>query len=100
MLPFKISPPPYVPRSDDYRVPCTTAPELFFSPDRQERPDEHATRVAAAKRICSGCTIRATCGAWALENREWGIWGGHTEAEHGYRPTTRRLVTHTEAAAA
>ncbi|PSJ29573.1 hypothetical protein B7P34_06810 [Streptosporangium nondiastaticum] len=100
MPPIKITPPPYVPRSNEYRVPCATAPALFFPPDRQELPKEYAERVAAAKEVCSGCAIRSTCGAWAREHREWGIWGGRTEAEHAYRPTSRRHVARTEAAAA
>ncbi|MEW2580144.1 WhiB family transcriptional regulator [Streptomyces syringium] len=104
MPPIKIVPPPYVPSSDDYSVPCATAPDLFFPPDRQERQTEMATRVAAARAVCLGCAIRTTCGDWAREHHEWGIWGGRTEAEHDYRPTTRRLKAHrtapTEATAA
>ncbi len=30
----------------------------------------------AAYRVCSGCPIRAECGAWALEHETHGIWGG------------------------
>ncbi|MCA6090963.1 WhiB family transcriptional regulator [Streptomyces sp. SCA3-4] len=96
---IKITPPPYVPRSDEYRVPCTDEPEHFFPPDRQEQPAETTARVAAAQAICFRCAIRTTCAAWARDHREWGIWGGRTEAEQNYRPTTRRLATHTKAAA-
>ncbi|MFQ6194858.1 WhiB family transcriptional regulator [Streptomyces sp. NPDC000405] len=100
---IKITPPPYVPRSDDTTLPCTTTPDLFFPPDRPERHAEHAQRIAAAKALCFRCPVRTTCGEWAREHKEWGIWGGHTEEEHGYRPTTARLKTrrtnHTEAAA-
>ncbi|MFI1798478.1 WhiB family transcriptional regulator [Streptomyces sp. NPDC020379] len=96
---IQITPPPYVPRSDEYRVPCTDAPEHFFPPDRQEQPDETTARVAAAQAICFRCAIRITCATWARDHREWGIWGGRTEAEQNYRPTTRRLTTRTRAAA-
>jgi WhiB family redox-sensing transcriptional regulator len=35
-----------------------------------------------AKRICSGCPVRAECLIDALEHRhEYGIWGGLTERE-------------------
>ncbi|MEU2867768.1 WhiB family transcriptional regulator [Streptomyces olivoreticuli] len=104
MLPIQIAPPPYVPRTEDYRLPCTAAPDLFFPPDGQEQPGEHADRVEAAKRLCSGCVMRTECAAWARDHREPGIWGGRTEAEQDYRPTTRRLTarrsTPTEGAAA
>ncbi|MEU2514327.1 WhiB family transcriptional regulator [Streptomyces syringium] len=102
-LPIKITPPPYVPRSDEARLPCTAAPDLFFPPDRPERHVEHLRRVAAAKALCRHCPVRTGCGEWARDHQEWGIWGGHTEDEHGYRPTTRRLnarrTDSTEAAA-
>ncbi|MEU3355257.1 WhiB family transcriptional regulator [Streptomyces sp. NPDC037389] len=102
-LPIKISPPPYVPHSDDARLPCTTAPDLFFPPDRPERQKEQLERAAAAKALCFRCPVRTACGDWAREHQEFGIWGGRTEADHGYRPTTRRLTTRrtdpTEAAA-
>ncbi|MFI1799423.1 WhiB family transcriptional regulator [Streptomyces sp. NPDC020379] len=104
MLPIQITPPPYVPRTEDYRLPCTAAPDLFFPPDGQEQSDEHADRVEAARHLCSGCVMRTECAAWARDHLEPGIWGGRTEDEHGYRPTTRRLTarrpTPTEGAAA
>ncbi|MEU5424215.1 WhiB family transcriptional regulator [Streptomyces olivoreticuli] len=92
MQPIKITPPPYVPRSDNYKVPCVDAPTLYFSPDWPERQDEATARVAAARALCFSCAIRTTCGEWGRDHREWGIWGGRTEDEHGYRPTTRRLT--------
>ncbi|MFI9204019.1 WhiB family transcriptional regulator [Streptomyces sp. NPDC053048] len=103
-LAIKITPPPYVPRSEDARLPCTDQPELFFPPDRQEPPAEQAARVTAAKALCFRCPVRVACRDWALEHHEWGVWGGRTEGEQGYRPTTRRLDSRrrvdTEAAAA
>lgn len=36
----------------------------------------------AAKRVCSMCTVRAECLAYALETRQtYGIWGGASERE-------------------
>ncbi|OKJ52628.1 WhiB family transcriptional regulator [Streptomyces sp. CB02261] len=35
-----------------------------------------------AKAICTGCSVRTRCLAYALDNRiEYGIWGGMTERE-------------------
>ncbi|GAA0423734.1 WhiB family transcriptional regulator [Streptomyces luteireticuli] len=82
-----IRPPSYVPRSEDARLPCVDAPELFFDPDHTERRAERRARIAAARVLCAACPIRATCADWAREHREWGIWGGRTAEEHGYRPT-------------
>jgi WhiB family redox-sensing transcriptional regulator len=60
-------------------------PELFHtSPsDRAGRGDK---RVAQAKAVCAGCSVRAECLDWANSNhiRE-GIWGGLTSEERGYR---------------
>jgi WhiB family transcriptional regulator, redox-sensing transcriptional regulator len=77
----------------DWRVgaACRDAdPELFF-PDG-EVPSARA-QVKAAKLICRGCPVSATCLSWALANgQEAGIWGGLTEAERrrlhrrGFRP--------------
>ena len=54
-------------------------PELFF-------PDGDTVsirmQVKAAKAICRGCPVSATCLSWALASgQEFGIWGGLTEDE-------------------
>jgi WhiB family redox-sensing transcriptional regulator len=51
-------------------IPCrANDPELFFA----ERPED----VERAKALCTGCPVRPTCMAGALERREpWGVWGG------------------------
>jgi WhiB family redox-sensing transcriptional regulator len=60
----------------------------------------NAVDIAAAKQICAGCPVRATCLADAIERGErFGIWGGLTERErralgHRARPQSRtRAVT-------
>lgn len=50
-------PPPDLPRWDAYRL-------------------EHA-----AKAICATCAVRNPCLLWALDNQEFGIWGGTTANE-------------------
>ena len=62
-------------------------PELFF-------PDGDTVsmrlQVKAAKAICRGCPVSATCLSWALASgQEFGIWGGLTEDER--RRLQRRL---------
>jgi WhiB family redox-sensing transcriptional regulator len=38
--------------------------------------------VAAAREYCEGCTVRAECGAYAIEHRvHHGVWGGMSERD-------------------
>jgi WhiB family transcriptional regulator, redox-sensing transcriptional regulator len=54
-------------------------PELFF-PDGDARSVR--AQVKAAKLICRGCLVSATCLSWALASgQEAGIWGGLIEDE-------------------
>ena len=51
-----------------------TDPEAFFP--------EKGGSTREAKRICSGCEVRAECLEYALQNDErFGIWGGLSERE-------------------
>ena len=51
-----------------------TNPEAFFP--------EKGGSTREAKRICSGCEVRAECLEYALANDErFGIWGGLSERE-------------------
>jgi WhiB family transcriptional regulator, redox-sensing transcriptional regulator len=51
-----------------------TDPEAFFP--------EKGGSTREAKRICSGCEVRAECLEYALVNDErFGIWGGLSERE-------------------
>jgi WhiB family redox-sensing transcriptional regulator len=69
-------------RRPDWRrdAACRDAdPELFF-PGRDNRYVR--AQVKAAKLICRGCPVNATCLSWALvTDQQAGIWGGLTEAE-------------------
>jgi hypothetical protein len=40
-----------------------------------------------AKRVCDGCEVRQQCLEYAVENNEWGIWGGTLRDE---RPRPER----------
>jgi WhiB family transcriptional regulator, redox-sensing transcriptional regulator len=51
-----------------------TDPEAFFP--------EKGGSTRDAKRVCSGCSVRAECLEFALANDErFGIWGGLSERE-------------------
>lgn len=69
-------------------------PELFFAPDVSlddadlaelaEAVAERKRREAAAKSICSGCIVRASCLEWRLADEhqlDAGVWGGKNEQE-------------------
>ena len=52
---------------DDVAVPCREQwPELFFG-------RENAAHAAA---ICTGCPVISACYSAAVEQKEWGVWGG------------------------
>jgi WhiB family transcriptional regulator, redox-sensing transcriptional regulator len=67
-------------------------PELFF-PIGMTGPAVH--QVDEAKLVCSRCTVREACLAWALDERqEHGVWGGLDEDERRAlrRRGTRKLA--------
>ncbi|MDM7854008.1 WhiB family transcriptional regulator [Cellulomonas alba] len=60
-----------------------TDPEAFFP--------EKGGSTREAKKVCSGCDVRAECLEYALANDErFGIWGGLSERER--RKLKRRVV--------
>ena len=60
-----------------------TDPEAFFP--------EKGGSTRDAKRVCTGCTVRAECLEFALANDErFGIWGGLSERER--RRLRRRAI--------
>ena len=73
-------------------------PELFFP---EAGISSTRTQVKAAKLICRGCPVSATCLSWALASgQQAGIWGGLTEDERhrlhrrgrGFRPAAGSLT--------
>lgn len=58
------------------RGACRTHPRHVFFP-----PTNAPASEAAAKKICATCPVIDECRAYALHHREYGIWGGMTEAE-------------------
>lgn len=68
---------------------CLGLPTDIFYPEKGVTAPE-------AKRVCSGCVVRAACLKYGLENWEAGIWGGTSEIE---RRTIRRRGRRERAAA-
>lgn len=52
-----------------------------FGTDFGGRTEESAAAVEAAKAICRPCPVRRECREWALDNENWGVWGGTTAYE-------------------
>lgn len=58
----------------DRALCAQTDPEAFFP--------EKGGSTREAKKICTGCEVKAECLAYALANDErFGIWGGLSERE-------------------
>ena len=68
------------------RASCAGAadPDWWF-PER----GEHRAAGQLAIMICQECPVRAQCLEYALQGREYGIWGGLTE-EQRKTPLARR----------
>lgn len=67
----------------DRALCAQTDPEAFFP--------EKGGSTREAKRICSGCEVRAECLEYALAHDErFGIWGGLSERER--RKLKRRVI--------
>ena len=68
---------------EDWRrqAACRGKTFLFFPIGEVETPQQQADREAAARKYCERCPVMATCLNWALENDEYGFWGGKTLAE-------------------
>jgi WhiB family redox-sensing transcriptional regulator len=59
---------------------CIGRTDLFFPP-RAERPQARERREAKAKVICGSCSVSWECRWYGRLNREYGFWGGESEAE-------------------
>lgn len=58
---------------------CTTSdPELFYADDCVD-PDKVA--IELARTVCMGCAERVKCLGWAMQNENYGMWGGLTANE-------------------
>ena len=62
-------------------APCKGATHLFFAPNKSERSEVRVIREARAIKLCSECPVNRACLDYALQNNEFGIWGGTGEEE-------------------
>ena len=80
------SPPVIAMTEEGWRVEALCAetdPEAFFP--------EKGGSTREAKRVCTGCAVRAECLEFALTNDErFGIWGGLSERERRLLRLQRR----------
>jgi hypothetical protein len=63
---------------------CTAYPDLMFPEGYNSHP-----RELKATEVCNGCPYIKECLQFALENDEWGVWGGMTR--HQRRPLRKAL---------
>lgn len=72
------------------RAACKGRTDLFYAP-AGERPERAVLRIAQARELCFACPVRVDCRTYARAHREYGIWGGETEADRaalGFAPPT------------
>jgi WhiB family transcriptional regulator, redox-sensing transcriptional regulator len=58
---------------------CRGRNDLFFPP-LAERPQSRVRRERQAQALCEACPVTATCRDHARVHREFGYWGGESEA--------------------
>lgn len=63
--------------------------DLFVGPDG-ETTEDRVYREQDAVLVCRGCVLTSACLAFAIENREKGVWGGTTDEDRRYLRTGRR----------
>ena len=68
---------------------CKGKGHLFFE-------DDHLTIVRKAKAVCATCPVVDQCLMYAMDNNEFGVWGGMTANErknHRRREKRREKMT-------
>ncbi len=79
---YILRPASWIPRSDDYPLPCRSSPDLFVNTAGKFREDPNPDETEMAKSLCDHCLYRLPCAAEAKGNRELeGVWGGTTWRE-------------------
>jgi len=79
------------------KAACKGKQDLFYGPDN-ERTRAKGIREAKAKLVCFTCPVLDQCQDHAMNNPEYGVWGGMTEEErfhlgaHIPDPATRRRI--------
>jgi len=53
---------------------CVGKQELFFE-------EKSKNTVLKAKMVCATCVVKTACLEYAMDNRDYGVWGGLTSNE-------------------
>jgi WhiB family redox-sensing transcriptional regulator len=67
-------------------------PDIFFPEGKRE---EVAELTRQAKTVCTTCPVAELCILSAIDNDDWGIWGGATRDERNrLRKSNKEIVIH------
>jgi hypothetical protein len=69
-------------------------PKQFHAPFGEDANDRLVRENDVKTRLCAHCEVMTLCRDWAREHREYGVWGGESEAERaaaGFAPALSRL---------
>lgn len=60
-----------------------TSPDLFFAPLLGDGGTKYysVALYAEAKKVCEGCTVKAECLEWGMEDIYYGVYGGLSPLE-------------------
>jgi len=69
-------------------------PRQFHAPFGEDAADRLVRENRVKARYCGQCEVVAICREWARTHREYGLWGGESEAERaaaGFAPARSRF---------
>ena len=69
-------------------------PKQFHAPFGEDAHDRIVRETDVKTRYCAHCDVVTMCRDWARDHREYGVWGGESEAERaaaGFAPALSRL---------
>ena len=69
-------------------------PRQVHAPFGEDAADRLARENDVKARYCAHCEVVVPCRDWARAHREYGVWGGESEAERaaaGFAPALSRL---------
>ena len=84
-LPFTLEDIAEVPVLVQKNGACASNPKVDFYA-------ESKAGIAAAKAICSSCPVASICLSYAIDNENYGVWGGYTPAERS-KMRTKKFVS-------
>lgn len=64
---------------------CTKKPNVDFY-------DETKAGIKTAKSVCAACPVSSICLSYAIDNENYGVWGGYTPAERS-KMRTKKFVS-------